>query len=578
MSDGFDGGELRGAQPSVDQVARDKARAEIGQRLFGTPSEPHRLGRFVIMERLGRGGMGVVYSAYDPMLDRRVALKLLRPRAEGDVEGMRARLQREAQALARLSHPNVVPVYDIGILGDDVFIVMEFVVGQTLRAWAPGRPWHEVLAAYLQAARGLAAAHAVGLVHRDIKPDNVMVGEDGRVRLLDFGLVRGHEPEPDIPPGRDGSATDVPAAGAAGISAQVGSLDTVLVPAGADLDAGGATSIEETPVVGQVQERLTATAAIMGTPAYMAPEQLRGAGIGPKSDQFGFCAALYEALHGERLSAAVALTELVNEAHALRVITPDNRDITFPAPREPPVSSQLPAALWPILRRGLAADPAQRWPSMDALIDALSAVLARYDRTLADPRVHRFYRLVQATVATIALFVLVSVVHVSLRGRTAEVFTPHSSLMGNSIMVLIGCAFVGIVRMRWKAADYLRRLLEMFVVFQGGMLLNDVVGLWVGRPLYQTMLSDLVMLAAVFALGSVLFARWMVWLLVTTLAALALCLLVPEHYLVFATSSAVLASIVTLVAWNRRKRQLGALSLASQPNAGEPRAGRGQRP
>jgi serine/threonine protein kinase len=571
MSDGFDEGELLGVQPSVDAVARDKARAEIAQRLFGAPSEPHRMGRFVILGRLGRGGMGVVYSAYDPVLDRRVALKLLRPGPRGDVERMRARLQREAQALARLSHPNVVPVYDVGILGDDVFIVMEFVVGQTLRAWAPGRPWHEVLAAYLQAARGLSAAHAVGLVHRDIKPDNIMVGEDGRVRVLDFGLVRGYEPEPDVQPAGNRAATSPPAAGV-GIDTVMGALDTMpLTPGDAAPYAGGAATVE---VAGQgrARERLTATEAIMGTPAYMAPEQLRGSGVGPHSDQFGFCAALYEGLYGEHAVATRDLAALVDEAHALRVITPENRDATFPGPREPPASSPLPPALWPIVRRGLSADAARRWPSMDALIDALSAVLADYDHTLADPGVHRFQRLTLAAVGSIGLLALLGLIYANARGMTAEMYTPGATLMVNLIMFLTGGAFLVVARMRWKTVEYLRRFIEVFVVYQGGIVLNDIVGIWLGRPLYQTVLADLVMMGAVFALASLMFARWLAWLLIMNLATLALCLLVPAHYLELTLTSGFLSTLVVLLAWNRRKRQLGALPPAP-PRAGETRAG-----
>ncbi len=147
------------------------------------------VGRYVLERELGRGGMGVVYAAHDPELDRRVAIKLLRTWASDGSEG-RARLQREAQALARLAHPNVIAVFDVGAIGDDVFVAMELSTGGNLRTHQAGRPWREVVDAYLQAGRGLAAAHAAGLVHRDFKPDNVLVGGDGRMRVTDFGLVR----------------------------------------------------------------------------------------------------------------------------------------------------------------------------------------------------------------------------------------------------------------------------------------------------------------------------------------------------------------------------------------------------
>ncbi|MCA9706451.1 MAG: serine/threonine protein kinase, partial [Myxococcales bacterium] len=173
------------------------------------------VGRYVVIAPVGTGAMGVVFAAYDPQLDRKVALKVLRPRA-GDLGRARERLQREAQALAKLGHPNVVAVYDVGVHDEQLFVAMEFVEGQTLRAWmesAPAvstgsgslartsgetsagvRPWREVLDVFMQAGRGLAAAHEAGLVHRDFKPDNVMLSDDGRVRVMDFGIVRADEP------------------------------------------------------------------------------------------------------------------------------------------------------------------------------------------------------------------------------------------------------------------------------------------------------------------------------------------------------------------------------------------------
>src|SRR5262245_37690244 len=204
--------------------------------------------------------MGVVYAAYDPELDRRVALKLLH--AGGSVEA-RKRLLREAQAMARLAHPNVIAVHDVGTWGDEVFVAMEFVEGPTLaervRDEEPG--WREVLDLYLQAGEGLAAAHVAGIVHRDFKPQNALVGRDGRVRVLDFGLARGTGA---LPPRE---AEEGP-------------------------DSGAAPGLLVTP--------LTRSGSRMGTPAYMSPEQFEGLPADELSDQFSFCVALYEALYGER--------------------------------------------------------------------------------------------------------------------------------------------------------------------------------------------------------------------------------------------------------------------------------------
>ncbi|HWB81461.1 MAG TPA: serine/threonine-protein kinase, partial [Nannocystaceae bacterium] len=146
-----------------------------------------RFGRYVLLDPIGSGGMGMVYAAYDPELDRRVALKLLRRSADDGSSLGRARLLREAQAMAKVSHPNVITVFDVGSLGDRVFVAMELIVGKDLRAWLGerARKLDEVLAVFVQAGRGLAAAHAAGLIHRDFKPGNVLVGDDGVVRVAD---------------------------------------------------------------------------------------------------------------------------------------------------------------------------------------------------------------------------------------------------------------------------------------------------------------------------------------------------------------------------------------------------------
>jgi tetratricopeptide (TPR) repeat protein/tRNA A-37 threonylcarbamoyl transferase component Bud32 len=284
-----------------------------------------RIGRYVLLERIGAGGVGIVYAAWDPVLARRVALKLLR---HGTSESQE-RLVREAQAMARLSHPHVVQVFDAGVVDERAFVAMDFVDGGTLRAWLKeARPQGEILDVFLQAARGLAAAHAASLVHRDFKPDNVLLGRlpDGRVRAMvaDFGLVRvgGEIPEP------------------------AASLEKVA-------QALGTTS----------DERLTNTGAVMGTPAYMAPEQFLGRGVDGRSDQFAFCVALFEALFGARPFAGEGVRSL-----ALAVMQGQRAPI--------PTGVRVPAILQRVVERGLATDPAARHASMDDLIDALSRARA----------------------------------------------------------------------------------------------------------------------------------------------------------------------------------------------------------
>ncbi|MCP3141101.1 tetratricopeptide repeat protein [Pyxidicoccus xibeiensis] len=276
-----------------------------------------KLSRYVVLERIGQGAMGEVYAAYDPELDRQVALKLLRPEGR-HVEELRLRLLREAQALARLAHPHVVTVHDVGMAGDCVFLALELVEGTTLSDWlkAP-RTAREVLRVFRDAGRGLAAAHAAGLVHRDFKPANVLVGQDDRVRVTDFGLARPSNRRPV-----DGRLPQTPA------------------------------PEERTPAP------LTRTGALVGTPAYMAPEQLQGHGVDALSDQFSFCVALYEALHGVRPFEGRNLEELGRAAREGRV-------------RAPVREAKVPARVRRAVLRGLRAKPEERFPSMDALLAEL---------------------------------------------------------------------------------------------------------------------------------------------------------------------------------------------------------------
>ncbi len=319
---------------------------------------PDRIARFVTLERLGAGGMGVVYAAWDPNLDRRVALKLVRPdRGSADAHG---RLMREAQAMAKLAHPNVVAVYEVGSHEGAVWIAMEFVDGATLRSWQKQTDpdWMEILVMYRQVGEGLAAAHAAGLVHRDFKPDNVLIGSDGRARVADFGLVRPI----------DGEATttiDEPQASEVG-SPELGdapesSIDgTTLVSTG-DSNRQGSRP-PEVPLTPSGPSRLSAplteAGAILGTPRYMAPEQFRRMVVDARSDQFAFCVALYEALYGYPPFRGSRFYEL---AAAVTLGDPD------PPPRDSPV----PPAIGRAIMRGLARSPDCRHADMPALLAEL---------------------------------------------------------------------------------------------------------------------------------------------------------------------------------------------------------------
>ena len=286
-----------------------------------------RIGRFTVLESLGEGGMGIVYAAYDDQLDRKVAVKVLRNDTMRRDPQARDRMMREAQAMARVSHPNIVTVHEVGAHEGEIFIAMEFVRGQNLGSWLHSRPhsWREAVAALLQAGRGLAAAHTAGLIHRDFKPANVLVGSDGVVKVLDFGLAR----SVDAPP------------------------PTIETPAPLRMSISSSLDAD-----------LTRTGAVLGTPAYMAPEQHLGEHATEKSDQFSFCVSLYEALYGQPpfdSSSLVALTYAVTQGKV----------------RDPPPGSAVPTALLQIVHRGLSVDPSRRFPSMPALLAALERTLER---------------------------------------------------------------------------------------------------------------------------------------------------------------------------------------------------------
>ena len=313
----------------------------VGERR-GVPSSPSRvgrgstLGRYVVLDRLGSGGMGVVFTAYDPELDRKVAVKVLQTSSVGSrATAGRVRLLREAQAMAKLAHPNVIAIYDVGTLDDDVFLAMEFIDGSTLRDFIAKRreagtfDWRATLRLFVEAGRGLSAAHAAGIVHRDFKPENVMIDENGRARVLDFGLAR---------PARESSP----------------SSDEVVV---------------ESPS-GRFEQRLTATGAVMGTPFYMAPEQHRGDIVDERADQFSFCVGLWEALYDARPFRGASLPELT------RVILAGEIEA-------PPRGAKIPLRIRRALERGMATDPDARFPSMELLLAELDRDVGARRRLIA---------------------------------------------------------------------------------------------------------------------------------------------------------------------------------------------------
>ena len=316
---------LRGLQqPDAlrpDVATRAVALGRVKEALFRRPQRVRQLDRYLLLRKLGEGGMGVVWSAFDPTLERIVAIKIL-PRHQRS--GAVAELLREARAAASLQHANVVSVHDVGRAAldgeepEELFVVMELVRGETLRDWQNGKPWRAIVAAYEQAARGLRAAHEAGLVHRDFKSSNAMIDAQGVVRVLDFGLARQVE------------------------------MTTTDRTEPEDADAN------------------TSATQIVGTPKYMAPEQHAGGSVDARADVFALCAALFEAVAGCPPFAGPRLADFSRQKHAGRISTVR--------------TGIVPSSLLRLLTAGLAADPDRRPQTMDELIARLQRVRRRRTR------------------------------------------------------------------------------------------------------------------------------------------------------------------------------------------------------
>ena len=326
--DGARAVEPLGVEPTLPSVTPGPIdplmEATRGPRTSPPPSEPglpRSIGRFEILRKLGEGGMGAVYLATDPTLGRRVAIKVLHKDGAGDADLGRRRLLREAQGTAQLSHEHVVVIHEVGTHDDQVYLAMEYVAGTTLKAWQADRGWREILAMYRRAGQGLQAAHDAGLVHRDFKPDNVLVGDDGRVRVTDFGLVAAV----------DHAALDL-------------SHETAILRSDLDLAVS-----------------MTRTGTVMGTPRYMAPEQHLGEPVDARADQFAFGVALYEAWYRQPPFVGSSYDVMVAHVLAGEVLAA-------------PATSEVPTALHGAVLRGLRRQRDDRFSSMTELLAALIEV------------------------------------------------------------------------------------------------------------------------------------------------------------------------------------------------------------
>lgn len=300
---------------------------------FAPVNAPLRVGRYELMEVIGQGAMGKVYRAFDPDLDRDVAIKVVRGLS---TEQARARLLREGRALAKFDHPNVVPVYDVGMDGDVMFVVMAYLPGMTLRRWirTEQRSWTDIVEVFVQAGRGLAALHRRGLGHRDFKPANLIITDDGAVKLVDFGLAKSFWDDRDA--------------------------DTLGTMTGRSISGSGSDSRSGSAYPASV----TRSGTLIGTPAYMAPEAFRRLRVDGRADQFGFCVALWEALFGQRPFRARKTSALAAKICRGVIDTPPN-------------AISLSPALEKVLRKGLRPRACDRFSTMVELVAALEKILDR---------------------------------------------------------------------------------------------------------------------------------------------------------------------------------------------------------
>ena len=431
---------VEGTAAELAFAARDGARDAL--------VAPRLVGRFLPLRHLGSGGMGSVYAAYDERLDRRVAIKLLHETGSQSVL-RRERVLREAQAMARISHVNVVPIYEVGEVGEQIFIAMEFVDGVTLKKWQgqEQRPWQDTLRMYLQAGEGLRAAHEAGLIHRDFKADNVLIGKDGRPRVADFGLAR------------LGSGSPLP-------------------------DERGATS----PSSDRLLTPLTEAGAISGTPGYMSPEQYQAQDVDARSDQFSFCASLYEALYGCLPFTGRSFAELAANTLAGKL--------------SPPPGTHVPREIYQALARGLALDPSQRFPSMAALLSALA--LEQGHTAAALPLTRR-----RAVNLFIALVVLSNLV-VLIPGAKIEPSLGRSATM-NAVVLAVFFSIGALLRKTLLRNAFHRRIYTWCAVTLTQRLVLMWFAIYFDMPFRMYQCLDFVVMAGAFALVSFLGLPALFW-------------------------------------------------------------------
>lgn len=477
------------------------------------------LGHFVLMQKLGAGGMGTVYAAYDDRLDRRVAIKLLHVSAANQLQWQI--ILREAKALARVSHPNVVAIYEVGEASGQAYLAMEFVDGITLAAWQnqSRRSWQELLSIYLQAGQGLLAAHQAKLVHRDFKPNNVLVGTDGRARVVDFGLAR------------------------------VGILNE---PAAAAVQGG----LPGDPV----DSDLTGDGVLSGTPGYMSPEQYLGGKVDSRSDQWSFSAALYEALYGRLPFGGNTVEEV-----AANVLC--NRP-------ELPAASAVPIEVYHILARGLATQPEQRFPSMAELLQALAHEQGDSPAGAAMARRRALIPIVSLGVGLSAL----------AQVRAVNGGTPIAQAAVSSLILLgIGTVLCWVLRRALLRNAFHRRLVIILMTTTVQNLVQRLIALRLGMAMYNLFPLEMVVWAGSITLIASSLLPALRWLPGILLAAAGAAVLLPRSAVMVLGLAYPLIIISIALAWTNasargpalagrgtpRRDGLAGVGGAAEPSVGE---------
>lgn len=512
-----------------------------------TAIKPMTLGRFVLLHRLGQGGMGVVYAAYDPQLDRQVALKLLRPSQRSDSGQQQARMLREAQALARLAHAHVVPIYDVGVIDEQVFLVMAYIPGQDLDQWvaSDNRSWEQIVDVYCQAGRGLAAAHAAGIIHRDFKPANARISPDGLVKVLDFGLARGHGHNPaesNTEPTSRVSQQERFDTHTSSPEQVISPYDATIIPnespeSAADLsgdfrppNSSGEPGTRLSPhSSGNLNHALTEVGALVGTPAYMPPEQYAGSHIGPAADQFSLCVAMYTALYGQHPFSGKTLAEVQAEIRIGRVRQPattESRNKHAVNDQNQSDMQPMPPWVFQALRRGLNAEPDERYPSMEELVRAFRSDTARDLRSTR--RAGIMFMSAAGVMSTIvALGMFLDSPNLYAKPLTLAMCMLPAGMMVLSVLTLI------VFRRSLLANRTTQKLLSLVLMTMGLMTVMRFTGWHLGVMVSAAIVSEMFMMASTMAISALLFLpRFWYGTAIGLLTALGVTLW-PEHTVAF---------------------------------------------